>query len=59
MLFIVAITSAAPYLYMAEVLGPSAQEGLLVGTAILPLLTALPMLFVYGLWDCFNCGTCR
>jgi hypothetical protein len=57
MLLLVSITSPAPYLYMAKVFGPSAQEGLLVGTTLLPLLTALPMVFTYAIWHCENCGS--
>ena len=57
MLLLVGITSPAPYLYMAEVFGPSWAEGLLVGTTLLPLLTAFPMAFVYVIWHCENCGS--
>jgi len=59
MLLLVAITSPVPYLYMSTVLSPSWTKGLLVGTALLPLLTTLPMMFIYGVWNCLNCGrTC-
>jgi hypothetical protein len=57
MLLLVGITSPAPYLYMAEAFGPSVQEGLLVGTTLLPFLTALPMVFAYAIWHCENCGS--
>ena len=60
MLLLVGITSPAPYLYIVEVMdssSPSLKEGLLVGTTLLPLLTALPMVFVYAIWHCENCGS--
>jgi len=64
LLLLVGLTSPIPYLLIARYLEqeasyPAVKEGLLVATAILPVLTSLPVWVSYLFWQCFNCeGPC-